>query len=495
MLHYPSFSSALAVARSLLTLMLAAGPFASAQAAFDALAQLQRAGAEVTAGVVDLDSGKTIQTLNADTRLAPASLTKLVIAAAALDSWHTDKTFSTRLSGLGSVSGGRIAGKLILHGDGDPALDHQSLWLLAAQLKAAGIKSVSGGLEVNLWPVGPVACGTQDRCEAFEKSATAYNAPIATLGVDYGTWCVDVRPARSAGKPALVTGCGVAELPVKVEGTINTTASGGKQDFYLDRFTNEEGDVLRVGGNIPAGKAQRLYRAMSNPAYGTGLLMRQVLDEIGIDVDGPVSVVNAPVPREAYPLAASEGLSLREQLGRMLRFSNNYIADVLTLDLATETRRQPPQQLADAAGVLSAFVDHANRKHGDAVEPPPLFSGSGLTPENRLSANDLLSVLAGQYRDTVRFPAYYGSLVVPRQAPFRFLRMGSPAWMDRVALKTGTMNEPRSVCGIAGYMRKREGGWMAFAIIVNGGARMKHVPLYKSMEAARKDLDEVLARY
>ena len=88
-----------------------------------------------------------------------------------------------------------------------------------------------------------------------------------------------------------------------------------------------------------------------------------------------------------------------------------------------------------------------------------------------------------------------GGLVVPRQAPFAFLRMGSAAWLDRVALKTGTMDDPHSVCGVAGYLRKKDGGWIAFTTIVNGGPRMKHVPLYKAMEAIRNDVDALLARY
>ena len=83
------------------------------------------------------------------------------------------------------------------------------------------------------------------------------------------------------------------------------------------------------------------------------------------------------------------------------------------------------------------------------------------SPENLLSANELAGLLAYQYRDTRHFPAFYGGMVVPRDAPFDFLRSGTPDWLDRVALKTGTMDTPHSVCGLAGYLRKKDGGWMA----------------------------------
>ena len=62
----------------------------------------------------------------------------------------------------------------------------------------------------------------------------------------------------------------------------------------------------------------------------------------------------------------------------------------------------------------------------------------------------------------------YFQRVVPRDAPFGFLREGSDAWLDRVALKTGSMDDPHSMLGIAGYLRKRNGGWIAFAVGKSG---------------------------
>jgi D-alanyl-D-alanine carboxypeptidase/D-alanyl-D-alanine-endopeptidase (penicillin-binding protein 4) len=156
-----------------------------------------------------------------------------------------------------------------------------------------------------------------------------------------------------------------------------------------------------------------------------------------------------------------------------------------------------PTELSTASGVLSDLISRARRatKLSSLETPTPFFSGSGLTTENLISANELASLLAHQYRDTRRFPAFYGGLVVPRDAPFQFLRTGTAGWLDRVALKTGTMELPHSVCGIAGYLRKKNGGWMAFAVIVNGGPAMKQVPLFRAMAAARGDIEEILEKY
>src|SRR4029079_2413081 len=142
--------------------------------------------------------------------------------------------------------------------------------------------------------------------------------------------------------------------------------------------------------------------SMSNPAQGVGLLFAEILPEIGIRVGGPVQMGATTLSPTATVLAEIEGLSVREQLGRMLRFSNNYIADVLTLNLAASVQKAPPTNLSSASRVLSDFLSRTQRSIGRpaAEDAPVLLSGSGLTPENRLSAIDLVSLLSYEYRDS-----------------------------------------------------------------------------------------------
>jgi D-alanyl-D-alanine carboxypeptidase/D-alanyl-D-alanine-endopeptidase (penicillin-binding protein 4) len=467
----------------------------AASADWHALAALQQTGARVSAAAVDLDDNSVIQQLNGDERLTPASLTKLAVAATALSIWPADKMFKTQLLAAGTLSGAKLSGDLYLVGAGDPSLTGASLLSLAAQLRAAGVTTVTGKLIVAPAPFDSVDCETKDRCDARTRSDTAYDAPLASIGTDFGTWCVDVRATRP-GFPATIAGC-TSRLPIPVQGTIQTSASAKDTPLRVERFTSDGNDVLRVGGTIEQGTAQAVYRAMSDPARGAGLLLNASLEDLGVTVEGIVVRDGAPPPT-AFVVGRTEGLALKEQLGRMLRFSNNYIADVLTLTMAADLDNVPPKSLSDAAKTLSNFMirTQSKQKGVPRVSAPPLFSGSGLTPENELSANDLIRLLSYEYRDTRNFGAFYGGLVVPRQSPFVFLRNGSPAWQDRLALKTGTMDDPHSVCGMAGYLRKKDGGWITFAAIVNGGVTQnRHVPLYKALEAIRADLEQLLTRY
>ncbi len=183
--------------------LVAATAFSSnvALADWHALAALEQTGARVSASAVDLSDNGTIQQLNSDVRLTPASLTKLVVAAAALSVWPADKMFKTQLYPAGSIDNGKLSGDIYLVGAGDPSLTGDNLLALAAQLKGAGVTSVSGRLIVVPAPFDSVLCETKDRCDASVRSATAYDAPLASIGTDFGNWCVDVRPTtrRHAG--------------------------------------------------------------------------------------------------------------------------------------------------------------------------------------------------------------------------------------------------------------------------------------------------------
>lgn len=485
---------------SALALLSAGG---AAHAEWKALDTLKsRFDARVTAIAIDLDTGATLQSLDADARLTPASLSKVVLAAAALETWDVDKTFATRVVGAPPTADGKLGGDLVVYSEGDATFDHQDLWMLAAQVKQAGVRAVDGGVVVNAAPFGRLGCETKDRCEAVARSHTAYDAPVAAIGVDYGTWCVDVAPTRP-GDAARVRSCAAVDVPIPLEGAIRTTNTKRSAWLWLDRVTRPTTatEALLMGGDIHPGVSDaRLYRSMADPALGTGMLLRQVLGEIGVTVNGAVSVVDGPVPRNAQLLAETQSLPLREQVGRLLRFSNNYISDVLTLAMAAERTPEPVTTLANAARPLSDLVVQSRLEAGypapsDEADRPQMYSGSGLTPENRLSAQDLVAVLRHQYRNTQTFPAFYGGLVVPGQAPHARLRLGNDAWRDRVALKTGTLSEPFSVFGTAGYLRKQNGGWIAFAALVNGASPRKSVPTAESLAAIRKDVETLLVKF
>jgi D-alanyl-D-alanine carboxypeptidase/D-alanyl-D-alanine-endopeptidase (penicillin-binding protein 4) len=101
---------------------------------------------QTAALAVDLVSGATLFTRNADLPLEPASNEKLAVTFAALSTLGPDFRIRTDVVGRGFRSRATWHGDLYLVGHGDPALSGDALHELALAVKAVGIRRVTGSV-------------------------------------------------------------------------------------------------------------------------------------------------------------------------------------------------------------------------------------------------------------------------------------------------------------------------------------------------------------
>jgi D-alanyl-D-alanine carboxypeptidase/D-alanyl-D-alanine-endopeptidase (penicillin-binding protein 4) len=109
----------------------------------------RRMGSHAGAYAVDLGTGRVIYSRNADRALAPASNDKLLTTASALIRLGPATTLDTTLRAAPDAvlePDGTLEGDLILVGAGDPSLDDVAMRDLVAQLRAAGIRRVTGSI-------------------------------------------------------------------------------------------------------------------------------------------------------------------------------------------------------------------------------------------------------------------------------------------------------------------------------------------------------------
>jgi serine-type D-Ala-D-Ala carboxypeptidase/endopeptidase (penicillin-binding protein 4) len=104
------------------------------------------APARSAAVAVDLASGTVLFTQNSGRSLAPASNEKLPLTYAALMQLGPTYRIDTDVLGQGQQDGTQWTGTLFLKGNGDPTLSSADLRALAAEVKASGIRSVTGGV-------------------------------------------------------------------------------------------------------------------------------------------------------------------------------------------------------------------------------------------------------------------------------------------------------------------------------------------------------------
>jgi D-alanyl-D-alanine carboxypeptidase/D-alanyl-D-alanine-endopeptidase (penicillin-binding protein 4) len=130
--------------------LVAPSPAAAAPRANEALAgkldRALRAGgvSRASAIAVELGTGRVVYARNPSLPLIPASNEKLAVTYAALVSLGPAYRIETQVLGLGEQDGAVWRGDLVLKGFGDPTLSSLGLRRLAAEVRSAGIRLVSG---------------------------------------------------------------------------------------------------------------------------------------------------------------------------------------------------------------------------------------------------------------------------------------------------------------------------------------------------------------
>jgi serine-type D-Ala-D-Ala carboxypeptidase/endopeptidase (penicillin-binding protein 4) len=102
--------------------------------------------ARTAALVFDLQTGATVFSQHDSVSLAPASNEKLGVTYAALAALGSDFRYETDVIGRGEQDGIVWRGSLLLVGQGDPSLSSRDLTALAQQVRATGIRRVTGAI-------------------------------------------------------------------------------------------------------------------------------------------------------------------------------------------------------------------------------------------------------------------------------------------------------------------------------------------------------------
>lgn len=464
-------------------------PVGVAASGFSSLTTLQNEGFQVGAEArllsVGNEPGLTLGSMSPSRELSPASVTKVYTAAAALDKLGPQHRFTTRLMSQAKAdTNGVLMGDLVFDGGGDPGFTSEDLWRLAQRLYEAGVRQVNGQLVISQWRFGPVKCLTTDRCRVTERSDNAYSALLSSAGVNYGSWCVAVAPADQVGQPARVAGCDSKIALPRIENSVTTQAANSGTELSARRVSDANGDVLQVSGKISSNAYPRqIYRASADPAAQAGELLLDMLSQSGISVrDGYVTSTQRPAGG-SHQLAAVDGKPLQEELLRMLNYSNNFMADMMALDLVDT----PRPDLAQGGAAVSAF---ARSLPGQG--PLRLDSGSGLTTTNRVTAAGTNVLLEAMFQRSSLFPSFVAGLQSPENGVMRFIRRGSPTFQNNVMIKTGTLSQPVTVRAMTGYFRTHTNRWGVFTVLVNGTASTPYLSWARVIDSIAADLEPMI---
>jgi serine-type D-Ala-D-Ala carboxypeptidase/endopeptidase (penicillin-binding protein 4) len=150
--------------------------------------------ARTGAVAIDLQTGETVFAEHEGLPLVPASNEKLAVAYAAFVTLGTGYRIETDVLGRGEQVGAVWRGSLILVGHGDPTLSSADLTALARQVRAAGIRRVTGAVlgDESFFDARRTASGWKSWFYITECP------PLSALTVDRGRYY-----GRTARNPAL----------------------------------------------------------------------------------------------------------------------------------------------------------------------------------------------------------------------------------------------------------------------------------------------------
>jgi serine-type D-Ala-D-Ala carboxypeptidase/endopeptidase (penicillin-binding protein 4) len=403
------------------------------------------------------DKNEVLLDLSGDKLVIPASVSKLFTAYTALKKLKATSTFETVISVQGLVLDGRLAGDIFIKGGGDPSLVSERLWMLVNELTRSGIKKISGDI------VADDTYFDQERTPDTRPSYLtdqAYNAPIGALSFNFNTTTIYVKPAEKVGLPPVVY-TDPENSYVDVVNQATTGRADSKNTLQVKRtefVKGDIGDTVLLRGSMPTDqKEMRFYRNIVNPSLYAAHMFKVFWEQRGLRLDGKIR--EGSVPAKARQVLRFESLPMWQIVWGMNKFSNNFVADQILKKVGAEVWGQP------------GTIDKGVKALEDALEgigiprkTYTIIDGSGLTRKTRVTARQIVKVLASAASDLAIAPEFTASLGVGGEDGT--LRNRFPAELTRSTIrgKTGSLD---GVNALAGYMETKDKENIAFAIILN----------------------------
>lgn len=433
-----------------------------------ALTEHQQPKAVLSAHVVDLHDGSSLFEFNADRPMIPASVMKLVVAAAAIDQLGADFRFRTRLA--------VTERDLVVIGDGDPTLGDERLagasggraeavfqaW--ADALLRAGIREIPGRLLIDDSIFDATFVHPRWPADQYQEW---YAAPIGGLNFADNCFDVVVTPATSG-----LLGVGVAPANGFVR-LVNQTAADSKSRLAARR-ARDATQVVVSGSSKSAARLGPI--AVTDPGLFFAACLRSALSQRGISISGPTERVRWRNSRDLSdggirtlsthesPLSGAVMRACRDSLGMM--------AEGLLKRAGASAASVGSWQTGSTA--VAQFL----RKCGVSDDSFVIDDGSGLSRSNRISARAVTTVLAAAHRGAGG-ELLYESLARPGRPGTLERRMRTGETRDRVRAKTGYISGVRT---LAGYVDAVDGHRLAFAFLYNGAVATQ--PLTRAQDEA-----------
>jgi serine-type D-Ala-D-Ala carboxypeptidase/endopeptidase (penicillin-binding protein 4) len=395
--------------------------------------------------VQSLSSGQTLYTRDANKYFTPASNTKLLTTAAALQ--QLGANFRIRTSIYQQEPGVfRVVGR------GDPSITDVQLTTLAKQLKAKGITQIKKLIADDSYVQGDVVQPSWQ----WEDVQSDYGAPVGSFMVNENLFTIKLIP-QAVGKPLQVSWVDGNEAGIwKILNLSTTTANNEATDLAVTRDLS--GNVLKIQGQLAANASPfSVTLPVVDPNYFFLRRFRVALANEGISLQETSVSTGGSTQTE---VAAIQSPPLSELVKLTNVDSNNLFAESVLNVMAVKQVRKPGQSSSSLGlEVLKATLTQLG------VNQTGYFTvdGSGLSRKNLISPEALVQLLRRMSKSAAA-PVFRASLPVGGKTGTLKNRFRGTAAEGIVVAKTGTVG---GVVSLSGYLNAPSYEPLVFSIIVN----------------------------
>jgi D-alanyl-D-alanine carboxypeptidase/D-alanyl-D-alanine-endopeptidase (penicillin-binding protein 4) len=451
---------------------------------FAARAQLVLGSGQTSKGdwgllVADAKTGEVLFEQNADRYFVPASNMKLFTTALALATLGPAFRFRTTLESFTPPSrDGKLNGPLFLVGRGDPNLSNRKLPYaykeefdgpperaiaeLADALVANGVKEIAGDI------VGDDSYFPRDRYPngwEIDDMVWEYGAAISAIVVDDNTVQLTLTPGGKTGDHVDVM-VNPSTPEFVVDNQVITSAAGVKPDLTLKREPGS--NLVTVLGTLPAkSNPRKLTLAIQEPALHAAAMLKRILEERGVKVDGTVRELSEPPSPPAdqrVVLAEHHSIPLGDSIKLVNKISQNLHTEML---LRTAARQKGLWITSEELANFPAdFYAVAGIPPGDVVQT----DGSGLSRHDLVTPRAIVALLLYAQKQPW-FADYFSSLPVAGVDGTLEDRMKNSIAAGRLHAKTGSVEHVRTR---SGYAELPSGRRLVFSFMSNNMGAKNH---------------------
>lgn len=393
-------------------------------------------------------------THNADRPMRSASVMKLLTTYAALERLGPNWTWKTEAYALGPIKDGVLDGPLLLKGYGDPSLTLERFWLLTHQLKQQGLKTIKGGVIVDvshfdLAPTLPTSL-IDDPWEVV-PNALMINLQAERLFFERQGDVASVRAEPELGWKIKL------DMPI-IEGPCREDI----EDEWKPRIEWVNGTpTASIRGKFPTGcDTQILNLGITNPIYYAGAIFRQLWEGQGGKLEGTIHA--GTLPENAVRIAQLESLPLSQAIVGMNKFSSNPMARSIYLSLGRtyQLANQSSANSADAA--IKRWLKEKKLFFPELVQE----TGCGLSRREQLSAEHWVDLLISAAHSPFSAELTASLPILGMDGTMKKRLRSEPA-MGWGHFKTGTLSDTKT---LAGYLTTAKGNQLAVAVLINAPA-------------------------